>query len=306
MSFFARCLKLPCADSFGVPVRFPIRFSHSLPLFMSIFLPLFLLGACGAPNTESRLVRPDEASIYSWKGQSKAERFTQEQIDAVLSSATKVVNGRVFPESKEPLKFLYNAANVPGPFKTEFGELTAGAEIRGYLNLGAPPSEIYQSRFLSNLEKISTWKNIKDTQGSPVFTDAFTTDVGGQRIEDWSDGQVSGEGEVHSASLSLDTNTPIGSLRVPSTVTMYNRGGEIQFDVTNYQEVRVPFLGTIINTGGLNIHVKAYPHGNGWLIYGASVVKLQKLENFMKPEDLVRYIDAMFSWIKEGTILPLD
>jgi hypothetical protein len=215
------------------------------------------------------------------------------------------VGGKTFPESKAPLKFIYNATNAPEKFKSEYGVFNAGAEIKGYMNLGFVTSRGFQNRLIWNFERLSTWKNIKDVSGKTIFSDSYTTTESGSKIDDWSDGEASPNGETHFGTLALQTNTPIGSVNVPSSIVIYNRNGEIQVDVTNVKDVRAPIVGTVIKSGGLKIHLKMFPHVKGWLVYGASAVKLEKFEDAMKPEDLSRYIDSLFTWIKDNTVLSL-
>ncbi len=269
-------------------------------LATGLAVPLLFVASCGVEEP----ARQDSA-LEEWKPQPRDSRFSADEIAAVFSDGTKVVGGKTYPDSKAPLKFIYTAANAPETFKAEYGDFNAGAEIKGYINLGFTPSQGFQSRYVGNFEKISTWKTIKDATGKAIFDNAFTTNARGARIDDWSDGQASPNGEIHFGTLALKTNTPIGSISVPATVTIYNRGGEIQVDVINAKDVRAPIVGTVIKAQGLKIHLKAFPHEKGWLVYAASAVKLEKFQDALKAEDLQRYIDALFNWIKDSTVLPL-
>lgn len=270
----------------------------------ALALPLLVVASCGV-DSNTLPAGSQESTLEEWKTQPRAERFTQAEIDSVYTTATKVVGGKTFPDSKTPLKFIYNATNAPAKFKTEYGNFNAGAEIKGYLNLGYVPAGGFQSRLISNFEKLSTWKTIKDSTGKTIFSDSYTTDERGTKISDWSDGLAGANGETHFGTLALQTNTPIGSVNVPSSVVIYNRDGEMQVDVVNVKDVRAPIVGTVIKSGGLKIHLKMFPHEKGWLVYGAAAVKLEKFEDAMKPEDLSRYIDSLFTWIKDNTVVAL-
>lgn len=266
-------------------------------------LPLLFVASCGTVDSREGAT---DAQLEEWKSQPANARFTAQEIAAVYSTATKVVNGKTFPDSKAPTKAIYTYANAPAAFKAEHGVFTSAAEIKGYLNLGYLPVTGFQQRYVSNFEKVSTWKTIPDPKGGFLFADAFTTDAGGRKIADWSDGYAAATGEVHYASLSLKTNTPLGAIAVPSTVTIYNRGGEIQLDVTNPRDVRAPIVGTVIKANGLKIHLKAFPYQKGWLVYGTAVVKLEKFEDAIKPETLSGYVDSLFGWVKDNTVLALN
>ena len=285
-------------------MSFVKRLSQRSLIAAVVALPLLLVGSCGVENS-SGLSEGAESSLEEWKTQPQAERFIQAEIDSVYTTATKVVGGKTFPDSKTPLKFIYNVTNAPAKFKSEYGVFNAGSEIKGYINLGFVPSRGFQNRLIWNFERLSTWKTIKDVLGKTIFSDSYTTTESGSKIADWSDGEASANGETHFGTLALETNTPIGSVNVPSSIVIYNRNGEVQVDVTNVKDVRAPIVGTVIKSGGLKIHLKMFPHVKGWLVYGASAAKLEKFEDAMKPEDLSRYIDSLFTWIKDNTVLSL-
>jgi hypothetical protein len=250
---------------------------------------------------------PDEvqSQTLDWKSDAKEGRFTSAEVASLFSTETEVIAGKKFPKSKPTMKSIYNKTNAPEKFKQEHGELSAGAEMKGYLNLGQATSSALQSRLVSNFEKISTWKTIKNNEGKIVFKDAFTTDAGGRKIADWSDGIAAQTGELHYATLSLDTNTPRGAIAVPVRVTVYNRAGVIQADVVNANDVKVPFVGTLIKAGKLKIYLKSFPQGNGWYMYGSAVVKMEKMEDSLKPEVMGTYVDSFFNWLKASTIVAL-
>jgi hypothetical protein len=262
---------------------------------------LAMIASCGREN--------DGANPYSelndWKAQPKDQLFSSAEIASVYSTATENREGKSFPASKPPLRSLYTYANAPDAFKAEYGQFTAGAEIKGYLSLGYWPVSGFQQRYLSNFEKISTWRTILDSKGETIFADANTTDERGRKIPDWSDGYASENGEIHFANLSLKTNTPLGAFPVPCTVSLYNRDGEMQVDVTNPKDVKVPLVGTVIKAQGLKIHLKAFPYEKGWLVYGSTTVKLEKFEDAIKPEVLSQYVDSLFNWVKNNTIMAL-
>jgi|GEM_PF-5686586 len=281
--------------------RFQIKKSLLTSLTIGLAAtPLLFVASCGTQTGDE-----SESRVEAWKPNPRTERFTDAEVASVYSTATKVVGGKKLPESKPTLKAIYTAANAPAKFKTEFGDFTSGAEIKGYLNLGYVTSMGFQQRLVGNFEKISTWKNIKDAKGGQLFEDAFTTDARGQKIADWSDGYALPTGEVHLATLKLKTNTPLGAISVPANVTIYNQGGEIQADVTNVSDVRVPIVGTVIKAQGLKIHLKAFPYQKGWLVYGAATVKLEKFQDALKPDMMSTTVDALFTWLKDSTILPL-
>lgn len=281
------------------------RMYNCAKISVSLVLPLFFAASCGTDMGSQSNFENADATLEEWKGQPRSERFSQAEVDSVYSTATTVVGGKTFPESKTPLKFIYNPQNAPAHFKAEYGSFSGGAEIKGYLNLGYVTSSGFQSRLVNNFERLSTWKTIKDATGKAIFSDSYTTDERGTKIPDWSDGQAGANGETHFGTLALQTNTPIGSVNVPSSVVIYNRAGEIQVDVTNVKDVRAPIVGTVIKTGGLKIHLKMFPYEKGWLVYGAAAVKLEKFEDAMKPEDLSRYIDSLFAWMKDNTVVAL-
>ena len=271
------------------------RFAASLGIGVGL-----LLASCGHYTSEE--IRSE---TRDWKTDNKDGRFTAAELTSLLSAETEVVGGKKFPKSKPTLKFVYGKNNVPEKFRAEHGVITAGAEMKGYLNMGAGISPVTQSRLVSNFEKISTWKTIKGPEDKVLFKDAFTTDATGKKIPDWSDGVAAETGEIHFATLSLDTGTAIGALAVPVKVNIYNRAGLIQADVANVADVRVPLVGTLIKAGNFKIYLKSFPQAKGWYVYGSAVVKMEKLEDSIKPEQLGTYVDSFFTWLKTNTVVSL-
>lgn len=271
-------------------------------------VPLALLASCGDPRTGDEAARSPSASesrVSDWQSAPVESRFSAEEMAGVYSTGTKVVGDKTYPDSKAPLKFVYSPANAPAAFKTAYAPFTAGTEIKGYVNLGLLPTQEFQSRLVANLEQVSRWKTIRDAKGEPLFEDAYSTDARGTKVADVSDGVAPEAGETSYAQLKFRTGTIAGALPIPARITLHGRQGEIQLDLVNHREVRAPIVGTLIPAGGLKIHMKAYPHEKGWLVYAASAVKMDKFQDAIEPELLASLTDALFTWIKDETVLPL-
>lgn len=257
--------------------------------------------SCGRQDKESS--DSTESTLLEWKSQPYSQRFTQNEIDQVHSTATKTVAGKTFPASKAALKKVYDDKTANAAFKAEWGEFTAGAEVKGFINLGVAPSKASQERLLKNFESVSTWKSIKDSSGKQVFKDIYAVDASGNKTADKVDGKASATGDL--IPLKLFLNSPIGAISVLSMQTLYQRGNEVQSDLINTQNINVPLIGTLIKYGNLKIHLKFFPYQKGYLVYGASKVKLESHKDALKPEDLIRNIDSIYNWLVDRVVLPL-
>lgn len=295
----------------------------TLPILISLAALTAFMTGCGAPGEESGVARPgsgveradpslgamsDDAdaprAVSGWKDAGIAQRFAATEISAQKTSETRTVDGEVYPVSKSPLKYVYDERSAPPSFREEWGAFTSGAEIKGFLHLGAVPSPRYSKRLVKSFETLRSWTEIRGVNDKPLFDEAFSTDEQGQPIPDAVDGTAPAAGETHFARLVL--NTPVGKLPVRGAVTLYMRRGVLQADVTNIQPVKVPVFGTIIDMNKLNIHMKFYPFEKGWLVYGGAAVKLEKFKEALKPEDLVVSVDSLYNWLRDRTILPLE
>ena len=265
---------------------------------ISCALMLSVAFSCGHQNDEKQ-----NAEIFSWKDNPVQNRFTQAEISKVYSTDTELIDGKRFPVSKPLLKNFFPFASATPEFKNEWGNFTAGGEIKGFLNLMYLPVNGLQSRLLKNFEGLRLWKSIKDTKGEVLFEDAFTTDASGKTIPDVVDGNAPATGEKIYGTLVI--KSPMGGLPVPITLELFNKAGYIQADLTNRTDVSAPFVGTIIKKENLKLHMKFFPHEKGWLLFGASAVKLEKFQDMMKPEDLERLTDGLFTWIKNNTVISL-
>ena len=265
------------------------------------FLPVAVIFACGrTTNTD-----PNQSfsSTFSWKSKPVTDRISESEINQVYTTDTVVIDGKTFPFSKAPLKYVYNSETAPPEFLQEWGDFTAGTEVKGFLNLGYVSSTGFQERLIKNLESVSTWKSMKRGDGKELFADAYEVNDQGNKIDDKADGKAGVDGDLHKVKFVM--NTPVGALPVPGSLTIYNRGGEIQADITNTEDLRVFPVGVILKKNGLNIHLKFYPHEKGWLVYGAAAAKLEKFKDAIKPEDLTKTVDSFYAWLKDRTILPL-
>ena len=264
-------------------------------------LPLALVVACGRSdesNTQNTV-----SSTFSWKDKAASQRITNAEIAQLYTTETVVQNGRTYPFSKTPLKFVYKPETAPAEFLEEWGEFTAGTEVKGYMNLGYVAASGFQERLIKNFESISSWNTIQGADGKPLFADSFEVDDRGNQIEDKVDGKAGAEGDLHKIKLIM--NSPAGALPVIGTLTLYNRNGEIQADIVNTEDVRVFPVGVILKKGALNIHLKFYRYQKGWLVYGAAAVELEKFKDAIKPEDLTKTVDSFYGWLKDRTIVAL-
>ena len=141
-----------------------LKFTRAARL-VSVALPLLFVSSCGTHETNGAMGTDQNetlSQLEAWRANPRADRFSAAEIASVYTTATKVVNGRTYPDSKASVKFIYTPANAPQKFRAENGDFTQGAEIKGFLNLGFAPSNAFQQRFVSSFEKVSTWKAIAE------------------------------------------------------------------------------------------------------------------------------------------------
>lgn len=261
-----------------------------------------VLASCGSPSGEHP---SPESTVEVWRDEAASKRFSDAEIASVYSNDAKVVDGKSMPVSKPPVKKIYSKTNAPDAFRSEHGVFTTGVEVKAYLNLGTSPDAAAISRFVAALEKVSSWKGIRNPEGKPVFDDAYVIDANGDKTSDGSDANATREGEKRRASLYVPTNTIAGNMRVPAELVLHQDDGVLQLDVRNEADCRVPLVGTVIDTNGLRIALKAFPHENGWLIYVSGTALMKKLEDQLKPEIIAGMIEGMVTWLGGQVVRPL-
>lgn len=244
-----------------------------------------------------------QSETKAWDSRPLTSRISTSELAKIYSNETVTKAGRIWPVSKSSLRTLHMYNTSPDYFRKEWGVFTAGIETKGYINVGKL-SPVLHSRLVTNMEAVTSWNTILDQDGNRIFVDAYTTDSRGNRIADQVDGRVQAAGERHFARLILKK---LGiKISMPTTIDIYEKDGTYQVDITNYQPVKAPLIGTIIQTGNFKVHMKLFAHLNGWAVYAASAVKLDKLESQLDPQELDRMVDAMYWWFVNNTVLPLN
>lgn len=276
--------------------------------FMRIFLRTSLAAVSGLILTNcgqqsSKLNQSHESKILSWKSVPWEERITEAEFSNIYSTQTAIIKEKKYPVSKPAIQNLYRMDTAPDSFKQEWGEFTAGLELKGYINTGYVVTEGWTSRLIKLTQGVSSWNTMKDAQGHTIFREVFATDGRGRRIDDPTDGKSTESGRSFSMEFGLDT--PVGTIPVAGTMSQYLVNNEFQLDLSNAEDVRIPFVGTLIKKNMLKIHLKFFPHEKGWLVYGASAVKLQTREDSLKPQDLSRIVDGIFRWLVDNLILSI-
>ncbi len=256
---------------------------------------------CGQQG--NKVIQSHESRILSWKSVPWEERISDSEFNAIYSTEIATVKDKKYPVSKPAVQNLYKMDTAPESFKQEWGEFTAGLELKGYINTGYVVTDGWTSRLIKLTQSVSTWNTMRDAKGNSIFREVFATDAYGRRVDDPTDGKSTESGRSFSMEFGLDT--PVGTIPVAGTMNQYLVNNEFQLDLSNAEDVRIPFVGTLIKKQMLKIHLKFFPHEKGWLVYGASAVKLQTREDSLKPQDLSRIVDGIFTWLVDNLILSI-
>jgi hypothetical protein len=262
---------------------------------------LALLAGCGDSITPSASVVADVQTLPGYE-----TFFSPEQIAQVFSDATEVRDdGKTWPVSKDPVMTTFRMEDAPAAFKDRYQTFSVGGETRAYLNLGAPQDEAAQTRLLTNLEAVSTWKEILADNGKPLFADVYAIDKpGGSRVPDSVDGKAPADSrEIHP--LRMITKKGILTMTVDGEFSLTNSNGNILMDFNNTKDISIPIVGTLMKPGGFRMEFLAFPYKNGWLVYGGSPVQVEKFADQYDPAESTRMMTAMFRWLIQVSIVPL-
>lgn len=254
---------------------------------------LLAAAGCGAPDSQlSELSSTTKgkpslsAAPSDW-----SRRFVQAQIDAVYSE--EVDRGK--PVSRPPVFAFYDNQNQAPDLAREMGPFNRAAELRAYINLNQDPLFLAPTRWVVAMEAVSGWSKMRNAKGEPVFREAVTIDASGNRLPDSVDGELTGGKQTHFARVRIPVQA--ATVTADIQVDLENNGRWLNTKMVNVREIRAPLVGTIINQGGFRILIELYPYRSGFLVYGATAAKLEKLADQMKPEDLGAQIGAILNWL---------
>jgi hypothetical protein len=148
---------------------------------------------------------------------------------------------------------------------------------------------------------VSTWKNMKHADGYPVFVDTYSLEPKSHKqVADISDGYAPPlPGESHLLRMLLKKS--FLTLTVDGWSVLANDGGRITLNFYNTNNVTAPVVGTVIRPESFKMDVFVYPYKNGWLIYGATAVKIEKIGDMYRPEMISNIMASLFNWLVVST-----
>lgn len=257
---------------------------------------LFMSG-CGEAAKQNKT----QFQLQSWKPQTWEQRISKSELEKIYSTATEERDGKVYPKSNPPMTTQFKSNAAPSAFKAEWGELTAGTELKGYINTGYVVTSGWTTRLAKLTQTVSEWNNIKDPKGNSIFRDVSSLDSDGNKSDDQNDGAVSADGRNFNLELSIQT--PVGFVPMTGVMTQYSRDDNFQLDLTNTREISLPIVGTLVKKNKLNVHLKFYAHEKGWVVYGASAVKMETQESAFNEKDLNRIMEGIFNWLLKNLIV---
>lgn len=239
-----------------------------------------------------------DAEVASITMQDYSKLFSEEDIKKIFveASATNPDGSR---KSAAPIVSTFGPENAPKYFNEQYTRYTHGSETRAFLNLGKAPDAAAQAKYIGKLESVSAWKSIKHADGKPVFEDAYSLDIKtNEQAADTSDGRAPvAPGEQHTLRMVLKKS--FLTLKIDGGNWIANSGGFITMSFKNTNNVNAPLVGAIIKPNGFKMDVYAFPYKHGWLVYGATAVRIEELSEMYKPEMVSNIMTAMFNWLAQ-------
>jgi len=263
---------------------------------ITIFSLITILGVVSCKQRDFDTSKHSEVSSVTIPESSKL--FSDEDIRKIYSEAT-AVNADGTPASKAPIVSTFGPQEAPKYFNEQYSGYTHGSETRAFLNRGTAPDAAAQSGYITKLESISKWKTIKHADGVPVFVDAYALDSNTRKqTADQSDGYAPvPPGESHMLRMVLKKS--FLTLEIDGWNVLTNSKGLISMSFRNSNNVNAPIVGAVIRPDGFKMDVYAFPYKNGWLVYGSTAVKIEKMARMYKPEMVSNIMTAMFNWLAQ-------
>ena len=230
------------------------------------------------------------------------KRFSQPEIDSLYSNKTEERDGKIFPVSNPPRVVGFLGTEAPTEFQKEWGSVTVGAEFKQYLNTGNAPTAAQLVSFLRATEALSTWKEMRTHDGATVFSATNSTDAAGNRIADKVDGLTPENGKILFGHFAM----PITKFQVSMNgIIQILRGEDFAARVIrihNYKDISVPLFGSVARSNGLNILLETYPYQNGWLMYGAAAVKMERFQEQAQPSFVENLLYGFVEWLNKKVV----
>lgn len=279
----------------------------TFPRILMFCSGLTLLSTLSCGRAKNLDLSNSQSTLHEWKNTAVLDRFSVQDIAGVYTEETTNADGKLMPVSKRPNVKAFS--NSDPALANEWGDYSVGGEIKAYLNLGYVPSPGFQDRLVRTLQTISDLKSIRTDSGKSIFVESYTIDERGLPIGDVITGKASPDGTLARGFLDFKPTKALpmnATLPINIIETIYNRDGVLQFELRNSAAVSVPLAGgTLVKSGMLRVHLKFYPHKKGWLIYGVSLVKIEKHPEALDPQAMAEIVSALFGWLKANVILPL-
>lgn len=216
------------------------------------------------------------------------KRFTDEDIAAVYSEETN-------PQSPKTITRHFDQTSQAPDLAEEFGNFNVATEVKGYLFLNQDPTFLAPARYIVAMEAVSGWTKIVNRDGTPLFTDAYTTDQPGNRIPDEIDGELDGESQTHYGRVKMPVG--IAKLSADMRIQIAHRGDLLTAFLDNERDIRAPFVGTVVAKREFRIALELYPYRKGYLAYAVNASVVRQFSDRLPPDVLSGQVDAILSWL---------
>lgn len=225
------------------------------------------------------------------------ERVTDCQLRRIYSKRTVVRDGEVVALSRRPISKVSSFNEATPDIKSEwtFGEHLI--EFRGYLNTGEAPSELHYEKLISHFETLSRFKELKKPSGKPYFYDSYNGDPEWEKVADDIDGRLIDGGDYFRLKLRL-RRVGIG-IDVKGGVVLLRDANKLTVYLKNEHPIAVPVLGKILDRDGVRIKWEFHPYKNGFIVYGATVIKAEKFSKEIVGGLSEKFNEAAFKWFRD-------
>lgn len=198
-------------------------------------------------------------------------------------------------------KFLANAASQA--FVQEWGSsFSHGVEVRAFFNtrdVNSSAAPLSEKNMISALERVSTWKTVRGSDGNLVLDESSTIDASGRLVADKSDGVINNgqENVLGMGSFHFPPLSPKANLLLVLTSGL----PDMRFvaSLENTTGISIFPLGTLLPVKGIRLKLEVYPYETGWLVYAAGAMKLDRAPDANRPAGMG---PAMVNWLREKSL----